>query len=153
MDLQFPQPLHSWAQTQLWWMKDRSEGGERTGASQELPKEFWELEKLKKSRTRGQLQGLKWGQREGGHDLGGGGSWEKIRWSFKSLITMCSLDQETPEQKIRIGEINPNQNSSWQDTRESSILPCVTRPPQVPPSWFTGAYTIRILLFFLTSLI
>lgn len=39
---------------------------------------------------------------------GGGGSWEKIRWSYKSLITMCSLDQETPEEKTRIGEINPN---------------------------------------------
>ena len=42
---------------------------------------------------------------------GGGARGEigrKYRWSYKSLITMCSLDQETPEEKTRIGEINPN---------------------------------------------
>ena len=62
VDLQLPRELHSWAYTELCWMRDSSEGGERIGVSQELTEKYWEMGELRKTRTGSQTQGIRWGQ-------------------------------------------------------------------------------------------
>ena len=62
VDPPLPREVHSWAYTQLWWMKDSSEGGERIAVSQELTEKYWEMGELRKTRTGSQNQGLRWGQ-------------------------------------------------------------------------------------------